>query len=165
MAYRRWLDPACEITGGPRLRQKTTLIVCRRRVGDHKSSSDSEGTWSWQEPFCCMRYRLLKWHLWHVFSFKGHSSACIACTEENNEWPNSLIRARLFGADGRSPRCNMHVFVTIRVLRLGRPSDYGGMDHLLESAEVPKKCGMRKDAEAEEEEVPGRDELLPVSPS
>jgi hypothetical protein len=59
----------------------------------------------------------------------------------------------------------MHVFVTIRVLRLGQPPDYGGTDHLLESAKVPKKCGMRKDAEAEEEEVPGRDELLPVSPS
>jgi hypothetical protein len=35
----------------------------------------------------------------------------------------------------------------------------------LKSAEVSKKCGMRKDAEAEEEEVPGRDEFLPVSPS
>jgi hypothetical protein len=43
MAYRRWLDPACEITGGPRLSQKTTLIVYRRRVGDHKSSSEGHG--------------------------------------------------------------------------------------------------------------------------
>jgi hypothetical protein len=60
----------------------------------------------------------------------------------------------------------MHVFVTLRVLRRRRPPAHDGTDHhLLKSAEVSKKCGMRKDAEAEEEEVPGRDELLPVSPS